>query len=209
MDNPGARVIPTPHSFPNGLADALRWTHSRSRSVATAMDVFASHWGRQAGAVAALAPMANDVRTVSMLRLGLPELGPRAAQYALHIFVIAESEGLDTRVPIASIARAVNVFHETDADGYLDLDAFHDGTGATYRLLEARNVDPHLVVEEALNLLTGEPTIMLIAMAVSLAGAQGEALLREVLHRVPALGQNPDISALADAVEEGGYDFSW
>jgi hypothetical protein len=41
--------------------------------------------------------------------------------------------------------RAVETLYEKKADGDVDLDAFHDGTAAAYRLLEARNADPSLV----------------------------------------------------------------
>jgi hypothetical protein len=91
----------------------------------------------------------------------------------------------------------------------VDLDAFHDGTAAAYRLLEARNADPSRVVDEALRRHAGEPTIMLLAMAVSLAGEGGQALLGEALRQAPALRQSPDIAAIDQALAEGGYDFAW
>jgi len=36
-----------------------------------------------------------------------------------------------------------------------------------------------------------------------------ESILQEALRRAPNLGQSPDIIALADAIAEGGYHFSW
>jgi hypothetical protein len=50
---------------------------------------------------------------------------------------------------------------------------------------------------------------MLLAMAVSLAGEGGQAVLGEVLRQVPALRQSPDIAAIDQALAEGGYDFVW
>jgi hypothetical protein len=96
-----------------------------------------------------------------------------------------------------------------EIDGDVDLDAFHGGTAAAYRLLETRNADPRLVLEEALRRHAGEPTIMLIAMAVSLAGKGGQALLGEALRQAPALRQSPDLAAIDQALAEGGYDFAW
>jgi hypothetical protein len=55
----------------------------------------------------------------------------------------------------------------------------------------------------------GNRAIMLIAMAVSLAGEGGQALLGEALRQVPALCQSPDIAAIDQALAEGGYDFAW
>jgi hypothetical protein len=122
---------------------------------------------------------------------------------------VAETAGIDTAVPITAVARAVETLYEEEADGKVDLDAFHDGTAAAYRLLAARNADPSLVVDEALRRHAGEPTIMLLAMAVSLAGEGGQAVLGEVLRQVPALRQSPDIAAIDQALAEGGYDFVW
>jgi hypothetical protein len=50
---------------------------------------------------------------------------------------------------------------------------------------------------------------MLIAMAVSLAGEGGPALLGEALRQAPALRHSPDIAAIDQALAEGGYDFAW
>jgi hypothetical protein len=122
---------------------------------------------------------------------------------------VAETEGIDTGVPLAAVARAVETLYEKEIDGDVDLDAFHDGTAAAYRLLEFRHADPRLVLDEALRLHAGEPTIMLIAMAVSLAGEGGQALLGEALCQAPALYQSPDIAAIDQALAEGGYDFAW
>jgi len=122
---------------------------------------------------------------------------------------VAETEGIDTAVPLAAVAQAVETLYEKEIDGDVDLDAFHDGTAAAYRLLEVRNADPRLVLEEALRLRSGEPTIMLIAMAISLAGDGGQALLGEALRQAPALYQSPDIAAIDQALAEGGYDFAW
>jgi hypothetical protein len=143
------------------------------------------------------------------IRSRLAELGPRAAHYALYLLLVAETEGIDTAVPVAAVAQAVETLYEKELDGYVDLDAFHDGMATAYRLLKARNLDPRLVLNEALRLHSGEPTILLIAMAVSLAGQGGEALFREALRREPALQQSPEIAAIDEALTEGGYDFSW
>ncbi len=51
--------------------------------------------------------------------------------------------------------------------------------------------------------------MVLLAMAVSLAGGEGEGVLREALKRVPNLAESPDVAELAQAVAEGGYTFSW
>jgi hypothetical protein len=50
---------------------------------------------------------------------------------------------------------------------------------------------------------------MMIAMALSLAGEEGETILRDAIVRAPSVAENPDIAALASAVEDGGYDFFW
>jgi hypothetical protein len=185
--HPGARSIPTPHRFPGGLAAALRAACERGRSVVAALDLFDTDWQRQATAAAALIPLAADPRVAALLRSRLAELGPRAAHYALYLLLVAETEGIDTGVPLAAVAQAVGSLYEKEIDGDVDLDAFHDGTAAAYRLLQARNADPRLVVDEALRLRAGEPTIMLIAMAVSLAGEEGSAVLGDALRQAPAL----------------------
>jgi hypothetical protein len=177
--------------------------------VLAALDLFDADWRRQATAAAALIPLAADPRVAALLRSRLAELGPRAAHYALYLLVVAETAGIDTAVPVTAVARAVETLYEEEADGEVDLDAFHDGTAAAYRLLEARNVNPSGVVDEALRRHAGEPTIMLIAMAVSLAGEGGQALLGEALRQAPALQQSPDIAAIDQALAEGGYDFAW
>jgi hypothetical protein len=204
----GARSIPTPHPFPEGLAAALHAACERGRSVMAALDLFDADWQRQATAAAALIPLAADPRVAALLRSRLAELGPRAAHYALYLLLVAETEGIDTDVPLAAVARAVETLYE-EIDGDVDLDAFHDGTAAAYRLLEVRHADPRLVLEEGLRLHAGEPTIMLIAMAVSLAGEEGQALLGEALCQAPTLYQSPDIAAIDQALAEGGYDFAW
>jgi hypothetical protein len=206
--HPGARSIPTPHPFPEGLAAALHAAYERGRSVVATLDLFDADWQRQATAAAALIPLATDPRVAALLRSRLTELGPRAAHYALYLLLVAETEGIDTGVPLAAVARAVETLYE-EIDGDVDLDAFHDGTAAAYRLLEVRHADPRLVLDEALRLHVGEPTIMLIAMAVSLAGEGGQALLQEALRQTPALYQSPDIAAIDQALDEGGYDFAW
>ncbi len=207
--HPGARAIPTPHPFPDGLAAALHAACERGRSVVAALDLFDTDWRRQATAAAALIPLATDPRVVALLRSRLTDLGPRAAHYALSLLLVAEAEGIDTGVPLAAVAQAVETLYEEETDGQVDLDAFHDGTAAAYRLLQVRHADPRLVVEEALRLHAGEPTVMLIAMAISLAGKEGQALLGEALRQAPALQQSPDIAAIDQALTEGGYDFSW
>jgi hypothetical protein len=207
--NPGARSIPTPHPFPEGLAAALHAAWERGRSVVAALDLFDADWRRQATAAAALIPLATDPRLAGLLRNRLAELGPRAAHYGLYLLLVAETAGIDTAVPLPAVARAVETLYEEEADGEVDLDAFHDGTAAAYRLLVARNADPSLVVDEALRRHAGEPTIMLLAMAVSLAGEGGQAVLGEALRQVPALRQSPDIAAIDQALAEGGYDFAW
>jgi hypothetical protein len=50
---------------------------------------------------------------------------------------------------------------------------------------------------------------MLIAMAVSLAGEGGKALLGEALRQAPALQQSPDIAAIDQALAEDSCDFAW
>jgi hypothetical protein len=207
--HPGARSIPTPHPFPEGLAAALYAACERGWSVVAALDLFDADWQRQATAAAALIPLAADPRVAALLRSRLTELGPRAAHYALYLLLVAETEGIDTGVPLAAVARAIETLYEKEIDGDVDLDAFHDGTAAAYRLLEVRQADPRLVLDEALRLHAGEPTIMLIAMAVSLAGEGGQAFLGEALRQAPALYQSPDIAAIDQALAEGGYDFAW
>jgi hypothetical protein len=207
--HPGVRSIPTPCLFPDGLAPALHAAWERGRSVLTALDLFDADWRRQATAAAALIPLATDPRVAGLLRSRLAELGPRAAHYALYLLLVAETAGIDTAVPLSAVARAVETLYEEEVDGDVDLDAFHDGTAAAYRLLEARNTDPNLVLDEALRVHAGEPTIMLIAMAVSLAGEGGQALLAEALRQAPTLQQSPDIAAIDQALAEGGYNFAW
>jgi hypothetical protein len=209
-ENPGARSIPTPHSFPDGLADTLREACERGRGAVVALDLFDTDWGRQATAAAAMAPLASDYRVAALLRSRLGELGPRATHYSLYLLVLAERSGVDTAVPPMAIARAVLTLYELEADGYLHLDAFHDGTAAAYRLLELRRPDPAAVLETAFQLPAGgDPTVMVIAMAVSLAGEAGETILQKAVARAPNLMENPDIAGIADALADGGYNFSW
>jgi hypothetical protein len=165
--------------------------------VLATLDLFDADWRRQATAAAALIPLATDPQVAALLRSRLAEVGPRAAHYALYLLVVAETAGIDTTVPLAAVAQAVETLYEKEIDGNMDLDAFHGGTAAAYRLLEARNADPSLVEDEALRVGAGEPTIMLIAMAVSLAGEGGEALLAEALR----LYQSPDIAAIDQALD--------
>jgi hypothetical protein len=65
------------------------------------------------------------------------------------------------------------------------------------------------VLDEAFLHHSSEAAIMLISMAVSLAGPDGESILKEALRRKPNLRESPDIIALADSIAEGGYHFSW
>jgi hypothetical protein len=138
-----------------------------------------------------------------------PPHGSQSRALRLSLLLVAETEGIDTAVPLAAVAQAVETLYEQEADGDVDLDAFHGGTAAAYRLLEVRNANPRLVLDEALRLHAGEPSIMLIAMAVSLAGQGGQALLEEALRQAPALYESPDIAAIDQALAEGGYDFAW
>jgi hypothetical protein len=203
------RVIPTPNRFPEGLAEAVHAANEGQRSLTAALDVFSADWQRQASAAAALAPIGSDSRVVEMLRLRLTGLRPRAIQYALHLLVLAEAEGVDTRITIRQIARAIEILYETDTNDQFDVEAFQDGSWAAYHLLEIRNTDPTAVLNEVLQWHSSEPAVMLIAMAVSLAGQGGESILQEALRRKPNLGESPDIIALADSIAEGGYHFSW
>jgi hypothetical protein len=207
-DHVDVRTIPTPYHYPDGLAEAIDLANEVRRGLASALDVFSADWRRQAGAIAALVPLAADGRVIEMLRLRLGELGPRATQYALELLVQAETRGVDAHASIRQVACAVEVLYEADATGYLDLDAFHYGTAAVYRLLEARGVDPGDVLNEALK-LHSDAAIMMIAMAVSLAAEDGEAIFREAIRRVPNLVESPDIDAIASAIEDGGYNFAW
>jgi len=122
---------------------------------------------------------------------------------------LAEVEGVDSRIETRQLAHAIEMLYETDTSGQFDVEAFQDGTWAAYQLLEVRNADPSAVLNEALQGYSSETTIMLIAMAVSLADQDGESILQEALHRKPNLRESPDIIALADSVAEGGYHFSW
>jgi hypothetical protein len=203
------RIIPTPNHFPDGLVEAVQAGNEGQRSLAAALDVFSDDWQRQAGAVAKLVPLASDSRVIEMLCLRLPGLGPRATQYALHLLVMAEAEDVDSRISTRQVADAIEKLHGTDASGWFDVEAYQDGTGAAYDLLEIRNTDPGVVLDEALQSRFSESPIMLIAMAVSLAGPYGESILEEALRRKPNLGESPDIIALADSIAEGGYHFSW
>ena len=205
----GASSIPTPYPFPDGLADALHAACDRSRRVIAALDIFDTDWSRQATATASLVPLATDRRVAALLQSRLVDLGPRAAHYALDLLGLAEEAGTDTAVSVAAVAQVVQTLYEEEVDGYLDLDAFHGGTAAAYTLLKARRADPRLILDEALRLHSGEPTIMLVAMAVSLAGERGAVLLQEALQKAPGLQQSPDIAAISDALSEGGYEFSW
>lgn len=207
-DHVDVRTIPTPNHYPDGLAEAIDLASEVRRGLASALDVFSADWRQQAGAVAALVPLAPDGRVIEMLRLRLGGLGPRPTEYALELLVQAEAHGVDSHVSTRQVACAVEVLYEADATGYLDLDAFHYGTAAAYRLLEARGADPDGVLNEALK-LHSEAAIMMIAMAVSLAAEEGAAILREAIRRVPNLVESPDFDAIASAIEDGGYHFSW
>lgn len=201
--------VPTPHNFPDGLADAINTASAGQRALTVALDVFSADWARQVGAVAALAPLSPDRRVLEMLRLRLGELGPRATQYALNLLVYADVEDVNSHVTIKQIAKAINMLYESDIDGHFDVEAFQDGSWAVYCLLSLRNIDPKAILDEALQSHTSETTIMLVAMAVSLAGSNGETILREALDRRPNLSESSDIADIARALSEGGYDFSW
>jgi Domain of unknown function (DUF4365) len=205
----GASFIPTPNSFPEGFADALHAACDRRRSIIAALDIFDTDWRRQATAVASLVPLALDPRVARLLRSRIVDLGPRASHYALYLLAVAEELGIDTEVSLGAVAHVVQTLYEEEVDGQVDLDAFHGGTAAAYTLLKARRADPHLLVQEAIALHSGEPTILLIAMAVSLAGDGGAVILEEALRKTPNLWQNSDIAAISEALSEGGYEFLW
>jgi hypothetical protein len=205
----GVRVIPTSNRFPEGLVEAIQAANEGLRGLTAALDVFSDDWQRQAGAIAKLVPLASDSRVVEMLSLRLPRLGPRATQYALHLLIMAEATDVDSKVSPNLVACAVEKLYETDANGWFDIQAFQDGTWAAYDLLEIRSTDPGTVLDEAFLHHSSEAAIMLISMAVSLAGPDGESILKEALRRKPNLRESPDIIALADSIAEGGYHFSW
>lgn len=207
-DHVDVQAIPTPNRYPDGLADAIDLANEVHRALASALDVSSTDWRQQAGSIAALVPLSTDSRVTEMLRLRLGELGPRATQYARELLVEAEVRGEDSRVTAERIARSVEVLNEADDSGYLDLDAFHYGTSAAYRLLELRGMEPNDVLSAAFK-LHGEGMTMMIAMAVSLAGEDGDAILREAVHRSPNLVESPDIDSIASSLEDGGYDFAW
>jgi hypothetical protein len=206
-DHVDVPTIPTPNRYPDGLAQAIDLANAVRRGLTSALDVFSADWRQQAGAIAALVPLALDSRVLEMLRLRLDELGPRATQYALELLFQADANGLDSRVTTRQLAGAIEVLYEADTEGYLDLDAFHYGTATAYRLLEARGTDPGNLLNEAFK-LHSEAAIMMIAMAVSLADEDGGAILREAIQRAPNLVESPDIDAIASAIADGGYDFS-
>ncbi len=54
----------------------------------------------------------------------------------------------------------------------VDLDAWHDGTDVAYRLLEMRRPAASDVLNAALSASFAESTVLLLAMAVSLAGLE-------------------------------------
>src|SRR3954467_14370948 len=60
-----ATSIPTPNSFPDGLAEALHGACDRRRSTIAALDIFDTDWRRQTTAVAALVPLATDRRVTT------------------------------------------------------------------------------------------------------------------------------------------------
>ena len=184
-------------------ADSAPFVRAQHQQVVTALQA------KSPDAVAHLANAREDILRSPCSRRGLEWLGPRATQYALHLLVLAEAEGVDSRITTRQVARAVEILYETDTNGQFDIEAFQDGTWAAYHLLEIRNTDPTAVLNEALQWQSSEAAVMLIAMAVSLADQDGESILQDALRRAPNLGQSPDIIALADAIEEGGYHFSW
>jgi hypothetical protein len=188
--------------------DAIDLANEVHRALASALDVFSPDWRQQAGSIAALIPLATDPRVTEMLHLRLGDLGPRATQYALELLVEAEERGEDSHVAAERIAMSVEVLYEADEMGYLDIDAFHYGTSAAYRLLELRGVDPRDVLNEAFK-LHSEGTIMMIAMTVSLAGKDGDSILREAVRRRPNLRESPEIDSIASSLEDGGYQFAW
>jgi hypothetical protein len=207
-DHADVRTIPTPNRYPVGLVEAIGLANEVRHGLNSVLDIFSNDWRLQAGAIAALVPLASDSRVLEMLRLRLGEFGPSATQYALELLVQAEARNKDSRVSIGQVGRAVETLYEADKDSYFDIDAFHYGTAAAYQILEVRRIDPYDVLDEALK-LHGEAAIMMIAMAVSLAASDGEAILREAIHRVPNLNESPEIAAIASAIADGGYDFSW
>ena len=111
---------------------------------------FSTDWHQQAGATVKLAPIASDSRVVEMLRLRLTRLGPRATQYALHLLVLAEAEGVvrDFNAASCSVQSRISTKLMLTAGS---IEAFQDGTWAAYHLLEIRNTDPIAVLNEACN----------------------------------------------------------
>lgn len=207
--HPGAKSIPAAHPFPDGLAEALQAACDQNHGTLSALDLFDEDWRRQATASAALAPLACDPRVAALLRTRLGKLGPRATHYALAVLLMGEAGGADTGVLPTSVAAAVDMLYECEVEGSLDLEAWHDGTEAAYRLLAARGVSPDDVLEAALSARGTESTVLLLAMAVSLAQDEGEDLLRRAVDRAPGLAESPDVAGLAHAIAEGGYTFAW
>ncbi len=208
-DHPDARTIPVPQPFPGELAPALHAACEQTRGALSALDVFDDDWKRQATAVVALAALAHDRRVTTMLRSRVGRLGPRATHYALAVLLMAEQAGADTGTQAVEVAAAVLTLFEEEAEGHVDLDAWHDGAALAYRLLKARRSSSAAVLEAALVAPFAESTVLLLAMAISLAEDRGTEVLDAALRARPALAQSPDVAGLADALAENGrIDFS-
>ncbi len=207
--NPRTKTIPTHSAFPGGFAQALSAACDENRSLLSALDLFDNDWRRQATAAAALAPLCTDPRVAELLGSRLGAIGPRATHYALTVLLLAEQKGADTHLCPRAITAAVDGLCKYEVGTGVDLDAWHDGTDVAYRLLELRRPASSNLLDAALSASFAESTVMLLAMAVSLAGGGGEGVLREALKRVPNLAESPDVAELAQAVAEGGYTFSW
>jgi hypothetical protein len=135
-----------------------------------ALDVFSNDERRQATAVFSLAPLAGDPRVTQLLAAGLGRLGSAACHWAVQLLALAAAVPAardPLPVSVDALVRAADLMYD------FDFDDFDSGVLSVYRLLKVSGVDAEEVVTRALRQASGDGVVLLLAMAVSLAGPGG------------------------------------
>lgn len=203
-EHPGVASVPMTQAFPQGFADALREAAAAQRAEAVALDVFSSDERRQATAVFSLAPLLTDPRVPALLAAGLGGFGSTACHWAVQLLALAAagpSVSAPPPVGVGALVRAADLMYDFVFD---DFDA---GVLSVYQLLKASSVEPLDLVSRALRQVSGAGAVLVLAMAVSLAGPDGAAVLDAALRQRPNLLESPEVGNLLEVVQEGEYSF--
>lgn len=203
-DHAGVAAIPMTQTFPHGFGDALRAAARHQRAEAVALDVFSDDERRQATAVLSLAPLAGDPRVLKLLAAALGRLGSSACHWAVQLLAFAADHPQAHDLPnlsVEALVRAADLMYDFEFD---DFDA---GVLSVYRLLKFSGVAPHDLASRGLSQASGDGAVLLLAMAVSLAGPDGSEILDAALRQRPNLLENSDVQGLLEVVREGAYSF--